>query len=532
MNPTVLIGLDGATFTILDPLMQEGVMPHLASMLASGVRAELRSTPNPLTPPAWIALMTGRNPGTHGVFDFIWSEERASEVYFTLYNFRDIQCETIWSMVSRQQGRVGTLNFPMMSPPPEVNGYVIPGLVSWKHLRRNIFPREVFDELKGLPGFSAREMAWDFDMEKEAARGVPEEEYENWITFHIRRERQWFAAVRHLMRTRPADLTAILFDGPDKMLHMGWRFLDPDLVPSDPSPWEQKIRQLLHDYFRELDTFLAEIRELAGPEARLFMASDHGFGPTREVLRINTWLAEQGLLRWRDMEDMAEGDRERYRRLIDRHFVLLDWRHTRAYASTTTSNGIHIRVARNEGDGGVPAADYATFRQELADRLLGITDEAGQPVISRVLTREEAFPGPNNRRAPDLTIVTRDHGFLSIVNREPVLYRRPQVEGTHYPMGVFMAAGPGIAGGVTLPAMDLVDIAPALLHSLGLPVPSDLEGRVVDGLFTDSFLAGRPVRRGGPTARPDSYALREQHTLEVEEEAQIIKQLQALGYME
>ncbi len=532
MNPTVLIGLDGATFTILDPLMRDGVMPWLASFLEQGVRADLRSTPNPLTPPAWIALMTGRNPGTHGVFDFIWSEERASEVYFTLYNYRDIQCETIWSMVNRQQGSIGSLNFPMMSPPPEVNGYVIPGLVSWKHLRRNVFPREVFEELKGLPGFSAREMAWDFDMEKEAAKGVPEEEYENWINFHIRREHQWFAAVRHLMRTRPTDLTAILFDGPDKMLHMGWRFLDPDLFPADPSPWERRIRGLLHDYFRALDTFLAEIRELAGPDARIFMASDHGFGPTREVLRINTWLAEQGYLAWRRVEEMAEADRERYRRLIDRHFVLLDWQRTRAYASTTTSNGIHIRVARAEGDGGVPPAEYEQFRQDLIRQLLAITDEKDEPVISRVLTREEAFPGPNNRRAPDLTIVTRDHGFLSIVNREPVLFRRPKVEGTHYPTGVFMAAGPGLARGVTLPAMDLVDIAPALLHSLDLTVPSDLEGRVVAGLFDPDYLAAHPVRQGGPTVRPDSYALMEQHTLAADEEAQIIKQLQALGYME
>ncbi|MFP7753488.1 alkaline phosphatase family protein [Thermodesulfobacteriota bacterium B35] len=532
MNPTLLIGLDGATFTILDPLIRNGVMPFLASFLERGVRAELHSTPNPLTPPAWIALMTGRNPGTHGVFDFIWSEERGSEVYFTLYNFRDIQCETIWSMVSRQQGRVGTLNFPMMSPPPEVNGYVIPGLVSWKHLRRNIFPRQVFEELKQLPGFSAREMAWDFDMEKEAAKGVPEEEYENWIRFHIRRERQWFAAVRHLMRTRPADLTAILFDGPDKMLHMGWRFLDPDLFPAQPTSWEARIRTLLHEYFRELDTFLAEIEVLAGPEARIFMASDHGFGPSREVLRINTWLAEQGYLTWRQVEDLAEDDRERYRRLIDRHFVLLDWDRTTAYASTTTSNGIHIRVARSEGGSGVPVAEYETFRQELIDKLYRITDHEGRPVISRVMTREEAFPGPNNLRAPDLTIATRDHGFLSIVNREPVLYRRPKVEGTHYPVGVFMAAGPGISRGGSLGAMQLVDIAPCLLHSLGLPVPSDLEGRVVEGLFRKEYLEENPVRQGRPTVRPDSYALLDHHTLEADEEAQIIKQLQALGYME
>ena len=532
MKPTVLIGLDGATFTILDPLIKNGVMPYLASFLQNGVKADLMSTPNPLTPPAWIALMTGRNPGTHGVFDFIWSEERTGEVYFTLYNYRDIQCETIWSMVSRQNGRVGTLNFPMMSPPPEVNGYVIPGLVSWKHLRRNIHPRTIYDEIKELPGFNPREMAWDFDMEKEASTGVPQEEYENWITFHIRRERQWFAAVRFLMKNHPSDLTAILFDGPDKMLHMGWHFLDPELFPSHPSPWESKIRDLCHAYFRELDAFLAEIETLAGPEARIFMASDHGFGPTKEVLRINTWLHQQGYLTWRDVEEIKEEDRERYRRLVDRHFVLLDWQKTKAYASTTTSNGIHIRVARSSDETGVPVEQYMDFRQELIEKLYAIVDDKGEQVVKQVLTREEAFPGLNNSKAPDLTIVMRDHSFLSIVNKEPVLYKRPQVEGTHYPTGVFMAKGVGIEKGMALGPLELVDVAPCLLHSLGLPIPSDLEGKIPHGLFEADFLASQPLKEGEATCGPDSYALQEKHTLHAEEEAQIIKQLQALGYME
>ena len=81
---TLFIGLDGATFTVLDDLTRpsEGgpVMPFLARIFAGGSRAKLRSTPNPLTPPAWVSLMTGRGPGHHGVFDFIRAEERGGDV--------------------------------------------------------------------------------------------------------------------------------------------------------------------------------------------------------------------------------------------------------------------------------------------------------------------------------------------------------------------------------------------------------------------------------------------------------------------
>ena len=103
---TLFIGMDGATFTVLNDLTArtgEGpVMPFLAKIFEDGTRAKLRSTPNPLTPPAWVSLMTGRGPGHHGVFDFIRAEERGDDVFFTLYDSRDCRVETIWSIASRQ----------------------------------------------------------------------------------------------------------------------------------------------------------------------------------------------------------------------------------------------------------------------------------------------------------------------------------------------------------------------------------------------------------------------------------------------
>jgi predicted AlkP superfamily phosphohydrolase/phosphomutase len=534
MHPTFLFGLDGATFTILDPLMENGTMPFLREFTRHGVRAGLLSTPVPLTPPAWISLMTGRNPGNHGVFDFIWAEERPKDFYFTMYNQRDIQCETIWSIVSRSGGRVGCLNFPMMAPPPAINGFVMPGLVSWKHLRLNVHPPELYPQLQSLPDFNPREIAWDFELEKKAAKGVPPEEFENWIKFHIRRERQWFQIMRYLMQNHPCDLTSIVFDGPDKILHIGWRFLDTQCFPAKPSAWERQIRDLCLQYFQELDGFLAELAALAGPEARIFMASDHGFGPSWEVLRINTWLYDQGYLTWKGLDDLDDKNRQGYEKLIDQHFVLLDWEKTTAFASTTTSNGIYIRTAKEPGGTGVPPEQYQAFRRDLMDNLLAITDpESGEPVIKHIFTREEAYPGNNNGQAPDLTLVLRDHGFISILNKTPVVYRRPEIVGTHYPEGIFLGRGPGVQPGASLPPFSILGVAPALLHSLGLAIPADFEEGLVPGIFESSFLQEHPVRQGKPTQPPDSYALKPVKTAaQKEEEEEIYKQLRALGYLE
>jgi predicted AlkP superfamily phosphohydrolase/phosphomutase len=422
----------------------------------------------------------------------------------------------------------------MMAPPPALNGFVIPGLVSWKHLRLNVHPPDLYQQLQSIPNFNVRELAWDFELEKKAAKGVPHEEFENWINFHIRRERQWFQILRYLMQQHPCDLTSIVFDGPDKILHMGWRFLDPAYFPANPSAWERRIRELCLEYFRELDGFLAELSSLAGPDARILMASDHGFGPCRKVFRVNTWLHSQGYLTWKDISDLDEKSRQGYAKLIDGHFVLLDWGKTTAYASTITSNGIYIRVAHEPGRTGVPPEQYLAFRQDLMDKLLAIADpETGEPFIKHIYTKEEAYPGHNNSQAPDLILVMQDHGFISILNRTPVVYRRPEVVGTHYPEGIFLARGPGIPEGVTLPPFSVVGVAPALLYSLGLAIPEDFEEILAPGIFEDSFIQKHPVRRGEPTHPPDTYALKPRKTeVQKEEEEEIYKQLRALGYME
>src|SRR5262249_18343803 len=119
---TLLIGLDGATFSILDPMMDEGVMPNLKNIIASGARAELGSVIPALTPPAWTSLMTGRSPGNHGIFDFLRFELRSGERQLRVLDSGDVACETIWSMAGRQGLKTTVLNFPLTFPARDISG--------------------------------------------------------------------------------------------------------------------------------------------------------------------------------------------------------------------------------------------------------------------------------------------------------------------------------------------------------------------------------------------------------------------------
>lgn len=531
-NRTILLGLDGATFTILGPLMEEGVMPFLQRFIASGVRGKLLSVTPPLTPPAWTSMMTGRSPGNHGVFDFL-RFERSNSRYLTLNNSRHNRCETIWSIVSRQGLKAASLNFAMMAPVRPISGYTIAGWVPWRLMRWVFYPPGLYDRVKVLPGFNLKELAMDVNIEGKAIEGCSAADYEDWIKLHIRREKQWFEIFRHLMKDDSCHLMAVVFDGVDKLQHLCWRFLDPAFMPRQPSAWEQKIRNLCLDYFRQLDQFIAEIVAIAGPEANVFIASDHGFSATVEIFYLNAWLHQHGYLEWaNDVQLNRNASSNLGLDAPRKQAYLLNWAKTTAYGLTPSSNAIHICVAGQRGEEGIPAEDYERFRQELIDSLQRFTDPAtGKSVITRICTREQSFAGSQMQDAPDLTLTLRDSGFVSILRSDVLLEPRPEPLGTHHPEGIFIAGGPSIRKGLSLSQLSILDVTPTLLYSLSLPIPEDLEGRVPTEIFEPSLLRARPVRIGEPTQPPEPFPQRPAKE-EAKEQAEVLARLKALGYLE
>jgi predicted AlkP superfamily phosphohydrolase/phosphomutase len=532
MTKTLFIGLDGATFTVLDEMTRDlpevGItMPFLKKFMETGCRAKLRSTPNPLTPPAWVSIMTGRMPGSHGVYDFIRAEEKGEDVYFTLSDSRDILTETIWSMASRQDRTVVALNFPITAPPRPGNGSMVPGFVPWKHLRRNTTPPELYDRLKEIPDFDPKELAWDFDREKQSLEVMTEEDMENWVRYHIPRDQQWFKIAETLLREDSPDLMAVLFDGVDKLQHQVWKFVDPALVPTNPTPWEKRVRELCLEYFRKLDGYIEKLVKLAGPDAQVFMASDHGFTATTEVLRINAFLHEKGYLAWKETDDSEAAQRREAS-----WFANLDWEKTLAYCRTPSSNGITIRVAQNPGDPGVKPQEYETFRQKLIHDLESLKDpDTGERIIQAIYKREDVYSGVAMKEAPDLTLVLRDYGFVSIRNILPVVEPRETPAGTHHPDGVFLAGGCGVKSGFKGELQNIVDVTATMIYSLGLPVPKDQEGSVAETFFTEDYLQSTPIVLDGQTSlKKDTDS--DSEAISDEEKEQIMAQLQMLGYME
>lgn len=533
-NRVVLIGLDGGTFSILDPLMAEGEMPFLKDFVGRGVRGILLSTPHPLTPPAWTSLMTGHSPGNHGVFDFVRVERRDDHLGYVLTTSADVRRETVWSIASRQGCRVTSLNFPCMFPPPQINGFVVPGFVPWSFLPRAVHPRDLYPRLKAQPEFNSRELALDWDVERKALQGLPEEDFETWVRFHTAREQQWFEITRFLMREEPCDLTAVLFDGVDKLQHLCYHLLDPRFAPLNTSERSRRVRELCLEYFRQLDGFIKAIVEMSGPQAQVFLASDHGFTSAGDkIFYANVWLQQRGHLEWVEGVPMDEEGRL----TVEGHTgsnAMFDWGATNAFALTASSNGIFIRRAARPGALGVSDEEYPAFRQSLITALLEFTDPAtGETVVEKVLTREEAFAGSYVDQAPDLTLVLRNRSFISVLRADSALKQRRSPYGTHHPHGIFIAGGPGIRAGVEIPPLSIINVSPTLLYSLGLPAPADMEGEAALSIFEPWFIDAR--RAGAGQVSTDQDGPRREAPAEIlpsDEEARIMEQLKALGYLE
>jgi predicted AlkP superfamily phosphohydrolase/phosphomutase len=532
---TLFIGLDGATFTILDSMMARGVMPGLRDLVGRGARGTLQTVVPALTPPGWTSLMTGKRPGQHGVFDFLQKEGPTSE-HFRLTTSDDIRTPTFWDLASTHDLRVISLNFPVMFPAPPVNGFVVPGgWMPWRQLRLGCHPPDLFDRLRALPSFSAREMSLDMTLEEKAVEGCDESEYVDWVALHARREQRWFDVATYLIREEPSEMVGIVFDGVDKLQHLCWRFLDPSHRPAEPSERYREISDACDGYFRQLDGMIAELVELAGPGATVVLASDHGGGPTSDIFCVNAWLEQQGYLAW-----IAPGDApsaavpELGFRQLARHVFELDWDRTVAYAATPSSQGIHIVTQKPDGGVRMDGAAYLRLRVEIAEGLRGLHHPStGAPIVEEVWTRDDVFAGPYESLAPDLSFTLTDGAVVSIARADSPVKRRPDPAGSHRFEGIFIASGPEIRAGAQLDDLSIVDVAPFLLHSLGLPIPTDMAGRVPADAFEPEALRQRPpqlVAPGSATGAPEFVAT--VAALSTEEEAEIFRRLRTLGYVE
>jgi predicted AlkP superfamily phosphohydrolase/phosphomutase len=534
---TLIIGWDGAAFSVLLPLVKQGVMPNLKALLDRGASGVLYSTIPPVTAPAWTSFATGVNPGKHSVVTWQRPVDRHTLTQ-RIVNSGDIQAPRFWEWLGEH--KVGIVNLPMTYPPIPVNGFVVSGMLTPSSQSRYTAPpylREHLDQI--VNGYII-----DVDIEGVSA----DKDNDDVLLALLDRiqeacRRRTMAAIQLAQELQP-ELYIVVFAVPDRVQHILWPYVAN--VPGVPKSVD--VQSAVIETYHELDDSLGMLlSEIADQDTTIILMSDHGFCGQHSVAYMNGWLAAQGLLNYRKTMAMRGIVRRLFlavgRKLPNRLLTrgrtafsaeaLIDWKHTRAFAAPTMDHGININlIGRNPFGIVEPEKEYDLLRQKLRQELLALRDpRTTKPIFERVYLREELYHGPYVDLAPDIVFELRS-GYKAVPT--PITdFRIEDVSqagwGFHEREGILVLAGPTVIPRVQLEGVRIEDIAPTVLYLLNRPVPSFMDGQVL----TEAFAADH-IQQTPPTFTdwmPPHPANVQDSAYGTDEQSAVEARLRDLGYL-
>ncbi len=549
---TLIIGMDGATFDLIDPLVRAGHLPALARLMSEGVRGPLQAWPSMNSAAAWSSMITGYNPGQHGVYDFGNAPPQRG------YQWRpttaaDRRKDPFWRLLSTAGQRVGVINVPISYPADRLNGFMLAGMdAPGIHSSGFAHPADVVDELR------RQGIEYVIDVSNLGASSQQHPHHTPPVVERMIDVRG--RTILHLMQSRPWDALMAVFVAPDRMQHFFW----PDEKAAVDSPSWTPIRNV----YAQIDSFLSQALARIDTNTTVLLVSDHGFGRSRSTTRgLNRLFAQLGLLRYRPsgshltgrlLDKLLVQGRKivpfawqqplaralpglRIRAVSERMFAGIEWSGTQVFTNPYEGH-IYINLKGRQIEGVVAPEDYHSLRERVRDILLSLTDAAtGRSVVCEVHRCESIYRGPHLERAADLIVEWDDDVSAEILccrvdGKAATVERGPSRTGAaarwtggHRSAGIFIASGPHIKRGAAVAGARLYDVAPTILYLHDQPIPSDMDGTVLTDIFTAEHLNTRPIRRSEP-AHPRSD--QPEAVLDAQEERQIEDRLRDLGYIE
>ncbi|MFH1733167.1 MAG: alkaline phosphatase family protein [bacterium] len=531
---TLIFGIDGGTWSILDQFIASGSMPNLAGLRQQGSWGVLNSIVPVNSAAAWSSILTGRKPEKHGIYDFLaWQPESGRR---TSVNASWMPKPTILELMG-DAGSVLALKIPMTYPAWKINGCMVSGLPTPDDESAFTYPRNLASRLNRLIKKGSAGKSW------ETADDNRHQILDQMERAHLSLER----ITDKLLKMNEVDTCFVVARDVDELQHFFWDVLNGH----DVYGYYPRIEA----YFKQIDAYLGSMLDWAGAAARVVVLSDHGFGPVEAVWHLNDWLAAQGFLSFRPETDEAErelkfSDRVNYavrRRLLrqvkrlgmkgnwlehsldkiklntQNHIDLggIDWTNTQAYTGNVGEEylPVYINLEGREPQGSVSFDQYHQVREEV----LAALDRCQAPAVLTVHRAEEIFDIEDARHsaAPDLVVET-----ISSSVQSDFAYNQPEVyentgyrKACHRREGIFLLSGPDVAPQQI--SAELCDIPATVLAWMGLPVPSNFSGRVLQELIDGLTL----------TTTTASAAEVTRQYLSDKDEANVRKKLESLGYM-
>lgn len=523
-NKTLLIGVDAGDFRTIDPLLEEGILPNIESLINQGFRGQLSSSVPPWTPTAWTSLTTGKNPGKHGIFDF--KVPGTDE----LVDAGDVWTNTAWDYLSKAGEPSIVVNVPVTHPAREIEGILVPGYLGPEINKAVAHPSGILEELQNKIG-----------------------EYRIYKSDEPNTDEELCSEYLRLMQMR-ADAMTYLCDNYDWSFGMV-QFQRTDTVFHE-LPEEKYIRQV----YRKLDECVGQL--LADVDAdNIFLVSDHGMGETGNWdLRINSWLLEQGYLKTA-IEGYETGwEKPKEENTDTGNDKLWEQDLLDTIARKTSQLGLNprriekslqrigadaivkqtlpdswLQMALEEGGERIDVDNSAAYcpsgpglgiiaednvREELIDSLAELRDPDGELVFKWVRAANEVYSGPAVDDAPDVIAYPREMTYYISATLTADVFAESRYAYNHMHHGMILGAGSEIDDVDDNIDADITDVIPTVLSLVGVQLDTELDGvpvmSVLDGVEISGSRTYETVNRKAGVEDRDAVEAR----------------LEDLGYME
>lgn len=548
-----VIGLDGATFDLILPWIKAGKLPELQRLIEGGVSGSLMSTYPPLTGPAWCSFMSGKSPGSHGILEFF--RRREGTYRQVLNNRMDLDGKTLWGRLSEGGKKVGVMGIPMTYPPEPVNGFMITGLLTPPGRRDFTYPLNLIDEVEEQVG------KYHLRLDEKYRANNP---YPFIKELYANLENNAQAAL-YLLTHKEWDFFMVHFYGTDRVQHEFWHLLDPTHPKYDAKELK-KLGNVVEDFFIKVDATVSRLTKALDDDTVVMIMSDHGFGPIYKYINFNNWLLDQGLLVLKDTPGVTfrhallkmgfnytvlgnlilkvglgkqsvrvgRAKREDMQRRLFLSLNDVDWSKSKVY-SMGNFGQLFVNLKGREPMGIVsPGDEYEAVLTDLTQRLQNLADpDNGQPVIEKIMRREDVFQGAYADHAPDLMFYTRNMqykamGLTDFASKnifDPVFGSH----GHHRMNGILICSGRGVFKENTwIENARIFDIAPTILYLLEQEIPAEMDGKVLLDLFTEEFCSSHMMRNQDGQSPGE---VRDANVLTEQEEAILAEMLRSLGYV-
>ncbi|WZO99487.1 alkaline phosphatase family protein [Isosphaeraceae bacterium EP7] len=459
----VIIGLDS-----LEPSLAferwADKLPNLTRLRERGAWGKLRSSDPPITVPAWMSMMSSKDPGTLGYYGFRNRADRSYEKMTTATSLA-VREPLLWDYLGKAGKKVIMLGVPQTYPPRPVNGLLVSDFLTPSIESNYTYPPELKAEIAGL----ADVHPYEFDVSD--FRTPSKDKIRDSM---VRMADKRFALARHLLTTKPWDFFMMVEMGTDRVHHAFWQYMDKNHHRYEPgNPYESVIE----DYYVHIDRKIGELLDVLPADTTVLVVSDHGAQCMEGGVALNEWLIQKGYLVPEQMPTTP----------CRLEAIKIDWSKTTAWGSGGYYGRLFLNVQGREPQGIIPADQYEATRDKLIAEIEAIPDHEGRPMGTRVLKPENLYRETRGAAPPDLfvyfgNLTWRSVGTVGTGNIHTFENDTGPDDANHAPEGILIAAGPGIEHSDWVQGMQLMDVTPTVLRLFGLDVPTDLQGHAVKAI--------------------------------------------------